>query len=208
MCRSLHSNARSQAVTEPPEFGHYSRRKSCSDARWGPGTGSECTESCDSGSNDDKGCVFLSRYTHLPYAKALWQSSPWSTFSCYNATSDPRWLCVLLRSTSSPFEEATSDVGSKVAVVIQKKSSTIWLTSGPHSGPLGGSFAAGTLYTHIYESTDVHVTYTCKHYQFETAFVTQGRRSPREPQLTILCGHAQVTSAQLHATQPIPNSLG
>ena len=120
MCRSLHSNARSQAVTKPPEFGHYSRRKSCSDARWGPGTGSECTGSCDSGSNEDKGCVFLSRYTHLPYAEALWQSSAWSTFSCYNATSDPRWLCVLLRSTSSPFEEATSDVGSKVAVVIKK----------------------------------------------------------------------------------------
>ena len=120
MCRSLHSNARSQAVTGPPEFGHDSRRKSCSHARWGTGTGSECTESCDSGSNDEKGCVFLSRYTHIPHAEALWQSSPWSTFSCCNATSDPRWLCVLLRSTSSPFEEATSDVGSKVAVVIKK----------------------------------------------------------------------------------------
>ena len=45
-----------------------------------------------------------------------------------------------------------------------------WLTLGPHAGTLGGSFAAGTLYTHIYVSTNVHFTYTCKHYEFGTAF--------------------------------------
>ena len=118
MCRSLHSNARSQAITGPPEFGHDSRRKSCSHARWGTGTGSECTETMTPGGMTRRGCVFLSRYTHILYAETLWQSC-------------------------------------------KKKPSTMLQTSGTHGGPLGGLFAVGTLYTHVYEITYVHVTNTC-----------------------------------------------
>ena len=58
---------------------------------------------------------------------------------------------------------------AKTLRMFQPKKHLIWLTLGPHTGTLGGSFAAGTLYTHIYVSTDVHVTYTCQHYQFGTA---------------------------------------
>ena len=141
MCRSLHSNARSQAVTEPPEFGHYSRRKSCSHARWGTGTGSECTESCDSGWNDEKGCAFLSRYTHILYAETLWQS------------------------------------------YYKKNLVQCCRPQAPMVDHLGGNLQSEPC-IHTYMKAHMYMLQTrAKHYQLETAFVTPGRRSPRDPQL-------------------------
>ena len=75
MCRSLHSNARSQAVTGPPEFGHDSRRKSCSHARWGTGTGSECTETVTPGGMTRRAVYSYqdihTYYTQRPFGKVI-----------------------------------------------------------------------------------------------------------------------------------------
>ena len=72
---------------------------------------------------------------------------------------------------------------------------------------LGGNLQSETC-IHTYMKAHMYMLQTrAKHYQLETALVTHGRRSPRDPPTEILCGHGQVTLAQVHATQPIPNSL-
>ena len=79
MCRSLHSNARSQAVTGPPKFGHDSSRKSCSHAPWGTGTGLECTETVTPGGMTRRAVYSYqdihTYYTQRPFGKVIKKTS-------------------------------------------------------------------------------------------------------------------------------------
>ena len=81
------------------------------------GLQSECTESSDTRSNDDKGFALSSRGVHLPQDDALLQRCPCSTSSCFHAVSETRWQCVVPRCTCSTFDTAMSDTWSQCVVL-------------------------------------------------------------------------------------------
>ena len=81
------------------------------------GLQSECTESTDTRSNDDKGFALSSRGVNLPQDDALLQRCPCSTSSCFHGVSETRWQCVVPRCTCSTFDTVMSDARSQCEVL-------------------------------------------------------------------------------------------